>query len=348
MSIPSAKEQAAPDAEGLDFLARRGRALGFPLTLLERKLIAEEADRQGDGDGLMSISGWERLTTSRWREHQERLTLSEFMIKSHDHQQGQNLLKWTSRLGISFFALSGAHVAGEAGMHAIGAIIVGSVTALGGATLNHVMVGAAATGPVGWMRDTTLLGLTIAASLLGFYAWPLLELQLRDPADSEDSKEICAEERLQQAERVRYALESVALGALAVVGAQQGIIRGLHPLVSATLGVTAPFGGVFRDLMCQRELRLGSHSGCQSYAVASFLASSTYVGLRQLHVWNCPGTSSKVIHGGLPIGLRIVVSASVAVAFRVYSWQQKPDELFSSMEDCAAAHDEYLRRLCSR
>ena len=67
---------------------------------------------------------------------------------------------------------------------------------------------------------------------------------------------------------LRYGLESVALSALAVVGAQQGIVRGLHPIVSCCLGVTVALGGVARDVMCSRDLSLGAKGGCQSYGVA--------------------------------------------------------------------------------
>jgi len=331
---------ASHNEEGLSFLARRGRELGFPLSLSERQMIAARADDVGDRDGQMSVADWERLVSHRWHAAQERLTLSEFMVEHHNRHFGQHLLQWTRRLGISFFALSASHTAGEAGMHVVGAVIVGSVASLGGGTVNQVMIGAT---PVGWMRDSRLLGLAIGASLLGFYAWPLVELWLQEPTASHEPDESRSILRLERAELVRYAIESVALGALAVVGAQEGIIRGFHPSVSATLGVTTAFGGVFRDLMCQRELKLGASSGCQSYAAASFLASSSYIILRQLHVWNCPGLSSKFIHGGLPLGLRIVLGASTAVAFRVYVWKRKPDELFSSMDASATANDALLR-----
>ena len=140
-------------------------------------------------------------------------------------------------------------------------------------------------------------------------------------------------------------MESAALGALAVVGAQQGIVRGLSPLVSACFGVTITLGGVMRDVLCQRELRLGNLDGCQSYALASFCGGAVYVGLRELHVWNCAGSTHKLVAGGLPIGLRIALGASTAIAVRAFAWQRRPDGLLSGMDECADANERWLRVL---
>ena len=143
-------------------------------------------------------------------------------------------------------------------------------------------------------------------------------------------------------------LETIALGSLAVVGAQQGIVRGLHPLVSSSLGVTVAFGGVLRDLMCGQEPRLASSTGCQSYAVASLSGAAVYVALRQAHVWNCAGSCTRLVQGGLPIGLRIALAAGTVCAVRAYAWEHRADgeaPLFASMDAAAEANEAALRRL---
>jgi len=311
----------------LSFLAARSAALGLrPLDLQARALAIQEAS--GRTDGLMRPAEWKRLVGRTAFAHHERRVLSEFVAKAHGQHLGQQLLRGTALLGVCFFSASGSHAAGEAGMHAVGALLVGAVTGLGGGTVNNVVVGAT---PVGWMRDTAFLKAALLAGLLGFYAWPLVERQLGCGGAA--------------AEGVRFGVESAALGALAVVGAQQGIVRGLSPLVSACFGVTITLGGVMRDVLCQRELRLGDLDGCQSYALASFCGGAVYVGLRELHVWNCAGSTHKLVAGGLPIGLRIALGASTAIAVRAFAWQRRPEGLLSGMDECADANERWLRVL---
>jgi len=351
----SAAATSAATTEALDFLAARGRALGMPLSLSERQLIASEASV--DGDGKMSAADWERVVSRRLRLDQERLTIAEYLTKSHDLHLGQHLLKWTARLGVSFLAVTGANAAGEAGMHVVGACVVGCISGLGGGTLNNLMVGVT---PVGWMRDVSFLALALAASLAGFYLFPLVGLLAEEEEQMPESRGARAAggDSLTAVSMdgptvvavtpslLRYGIESIALGALCVIGAQQGIVRGLPPLASATLGVTVAFGGMVRDLLCKREVALGK--GCQSYAAASFAGASVYVALRQLHVLNCAGSTAKLVHGGIPIGARILLGAGTAIGIRVYAWQQKPGDIFSSMGDCAAANHEWVRRLAGR
>ena len=91
--------------------------------------------------------------------------------------------------------------------------------------------------------------------------------------------------------------------------------------------------------------RLGDLDGCQSYALASFCGGAVYVGLRELHVWNCAGSTHKLVAGGLPIGLRIALGASTAIAVRAFAWQRRPEGLLSGMDECADANERWLRVL---
>jgi uncharacterized membrane protein YeiH len=231
-------------------------------------------------------------------------------------------------------------------MHIVGATLVGCATALGGGTINNIVTGVT---PVGWVRDPTFLVLTVGASVVGFYLWPLMEQLLLDYHDDDDDEDNNnnnnnnGEKESSSASALRYSLESIALGALAVVGAQQGIVLGCHPIVSSVLGVTIAFGGVLRDLMCQRDLTLGAATGCQSYGIASFSGAAVYVALRELHLWNCAGSTVKLVHGGIPIGLRILMGFGTALAVRVVAWQNKPDNLFLSMEASAAVNIKSLK-----
>lgn len=322
----------------------------MPLSLEERRLIVNEisASNRKDGGKLLSQKEWRKIISRRSSADEERLTLSDYLTRSHDLHLGQRVLRWTSRLGIGFFALAGAHTAGEAGMHVFGATLVGCITALGGGTVNGIVTGA---GPVGWVRDPTFLALTIGASVVGFYVWPLAERLLpvrpvvRDGDGGGCDGGIDGGSGGGGAEDpsvLRYTLESIALGSLAVVGAQQGIVRGCHPVVSAVLGVTIAFGGVLRDLMCGRDLTLGVATGCQSYGIASFSGAAVYVALRELHVWNCAGSAARLVHGGIPIGLRIGVGFGTALGVRAAAWRYEPDGIFLSMDASAAANYRWI------
>eukprot|EP00619_Florenciella_sp_RCC1007_P009439 CAMPEP_0205912566 /NCGR_PEP_ID=MMETSP1325-20131115/5931_1 /ASSEMBLY_ACC=CAM_ASM_000708 /TAXON_ID=236786 /ORGANISM="Florenciella sp., Strain RCC1007" /LENGTH=127 /DNA_ID=CAMNT_0053279287 /DNA_START=54 /DNA_END=434 /DNA_ORIENTATION=- len=81
------------------------------------------------------------------------------------------------------------------------------------------------------------------------------------------------------------------------------------------------FGGVIRDMMCQREARIGM----DSYAFATGVGASTFVALRQL-----------VLHGWqLPLGFRMTATASTVLYLRWLAWESKgervdlPDHLLS-------------------
>ena len=60
--------------------------------------------------------------------------------------------------------------------------------------------------------------------------------------------------------------DAFGVGAFAVIGAQNGIRKGLHPLVCIICGMfTATFGGMIRDVLCQKPPRI-LHSHAEIYA----------------------------------------------------------------------------------
>jgi len=108
----------------------------------------------------------------------------------------------------------------------------------------------------------------------------------------------------------------LALSALSVVAANGAIARGLHPLVACTSGVTICFGGLLRDLMCGRDLAIGG----QSYAMATGMGASLYVGLRELAVRGLP----------LPLIARTLLSVGAVLCLRAYDWMT-PGKLLPTM-----------------
>ena len=103
---------------------------------------------------------------------------------------------------------------------------------------------------------------------------------------------------------LRYTLDTIALGASSVTGTAGAISRGLHPAVCIISSVTMCFGGILRDLICNRDISLGSQSFAGSLAAGSFV----YVTLRELCL-------RQNVH--LPLFSRILMSSGATVAFRI-------------------------------
>lgn len=101
----------------------------------------------------------------------------------------------------------------------------------------------------------------------------------------------------------RYMVDTVALGASAIVGPSMAISRGLHPVVCAVSGVTICFGGILRDLICKQDVALGG----QSFAASTAAGASVYVILRELCI---KGYS-------IPLPLRAALAAGTTVSVRV-------------------------------
>lgn len=104
-----------------------------------------------------------------------------------------------------------------------------------------------------------------------------------------------------------YALDTISLSALAVVGVNQAISRGITPLVAATSGVTICFGGILRDVLCGRDLAVGG----QSYAVATGTGSAVYILLRELSI---RGIMT------IPLVGRILLAAGATTAMRIWEY----------------------------
>ena len=100
-----------------------------------------------------------------------------------------------------------------------------------------------------------------------------------------------------------YWLDSFALSALSIAAVTSAIRVGVHPIVAATSGVTVCFGGILRDLLCGRDLAIGS----QSYAFATGASSGVYIALRELairRIFILPLVVRTFLSAGTCVGLR--------------------------------------------
>jgi uncharacterized membrane protein YeiH len=128
-------------------------------------------------------------------------------------------------LGTIAFAISGALTAMNKRLDPFGVFIIAFVTAVGGGTLRDVMLGQRPA----WMVNVDYVYLIV----VGFG----LAVLFRKKFD-----------------RFRISLflfDTIGLGVFTLIGLQKGIDGGLHPVICVALGtMTACFGGVIRDILC--------------------------------------------------------------------------------------------------
>ncbi|NMH26652.1 trimeric intracellular cation channel family protein [Flavobacterium silvaticum] len=128
--------------------------------------------------------------------------------------------------GTTAFAVSGSLAAMNKKLDPFGVFIIAMVTSVGGGTLRDVLIGRT---PVGWMRDPTYVYCVIAGFFLA----------------------IVFRKRLDHLRKSLFLFDTIGLGFFTMVGIQRGLAVGLEPSICIALGtITACFGGVTRDILC--------------------------------------------------------------------------------------------------
>ena len=129
-------------------------------------------------------------------------------------------------LGTIAFAISGVLVAMEKKLDLFGVIIIAFVTSIGGGTLRDLLIGNT---PVVWMRDGNYV-ITIFASVI------LAIIFLK---------------QLKYVRKSLFLFDTIGLGLFTMIGIEKGLEAGLLPIICVALGtITASFGGVIRDILC--------------------------------------------------------------------------------------------------
>ena len=124
------------------------------------------------------------------------------------------------------FAISGVLTAFHKKLDPFGVFIIAFVTAVGGGTLRDVLIGRT---PVGWMQDLNY----VYVISIGF----ILALIFR--------------KKLDKLRKSLLLFDTIGLGVFTLIGLEKGIAIDLHPIICIALGtMTACFGGVIRDILC--------------------------------------------------------------------------------------------------
>ncbi len=160
-------------------------------------------------------------------------------------------------LGTAAFSVSGTLIAINKRLDPFGVFIIAFVTAVGGGTLRDVLIGRT---PVGWMQDLNYVYVIMGATVFAVIVRKYIDY-LRSSL---------------------FLFDTIGLGIFTIIGTEIGIQNGLHPLISIALGtMTATFGGVIRDILCN-EIPIIFRK--EIYASACILGALTFLGLDQLKI----------------------------------------------------------------
>ena len=161
-------------------------------------------------------------------------------------------------MGIISFALSGILVARQYDFDPVGTYVIACSSAFGGGTIRDILLDRSS---IYWFQHSEY-PILIFFMVLFFYFVKNVKFS------------------------VNWLLipEAVGLALFTVSGAQIAIDSGVSPIIVAILAtITASFGGLVQDLMCNRVPTLFL-KGVNLYATGSFIGGFIYVGLLKLNL----------------------------------------------------------------
>lgn len=225
------------------------------------------------------------------------------------------VLRLLDYVGTVSFAYSGALLAASSGMDLLGTSLVGTVTAIGGGTIRDSVI--LCKRPF-WTDEVEYLYialLTAAGTFVYFRTSPPAE------ARTESATE--------------FFIDALGVGAFCVIGAANGVRAQLPNFVCGLCGMaTATFGGVVRDVLCDRQVRI-LHSTAEIYASTAAAGAATYLAARRAKLPTLP---------------RIAAGVGVAVALRSWAWSSGtrlpvwPKPILPTTQDPLAAPDTVLKQ----
>ena len=185
------------------------------------------------------------------------------------------ILRGLDYAGTLTFALTGSVTAAQSGLDVFGSAMIGMVTAVGGGTIRDAVF--LSKRPF-WTSETEYIWMTVITGCLTFFMWPkVLEWREEQTKDEALPKKECNNPPYDALDAALDTLDAIGLSAFAIVGAQNGIRAGMPMVVSAICGMaTSTFGGMTRDIVCGRPVRI-VHSNAEVYAAPALAGAVVYL-----------------------------------------------------------------------
>lgn len=162
----------------------------------------------------------------------------------------ENILFILTYIAVSASAISGALEARKNAMDIVGAMTIAFVTAFGGGTVRDLLLGRT---PIFWVVDPVLSIVTFIVTIITFYWLNRIPHQLLNVPDA------------------------IGLSVFSILGATYALQLNLSGIVAVLMGVvTGIFGGVLRDLLCNRVPNVFRHS-TELYATCSFIGTWVFI-----------------------------------------------------------------------
>ncbi len=167
------------------------------------------------------------------------------------------MLLYIYLIAITAEAMSGALAAGRRNMDMFGVSLIAFITALGGGTVRDMLLG---NYPVGWTQHPTYIYLTICAGLFTMLVARFMH----------------------HLHKIFLVLDAMGLIAFTVIGCNVALeLKYSTPVVIMAGMITGIFGGILRDILCQRVPVVLRH---ELYASVSMLVAMLYLLLERLGV----------------------------------------------------------------